>query len=372
MDINTLVDQLAGDGEFDRILRNPLAQFGTAQRPLLFARWLPERTVEENSYREEGLRYRTVIANNGTRYSPVQIKNSVISGDFLVELGHSDIGSELKAKEYDALLKLISQAQGGVVGRGNKPTMEAIAQLTRWADATLTQPLAQKRELERAQAICDGTVTIKGDNGFEYAVELANPAGHRVTANLSDWQDPDYPIYDDILAGVEFMASKGYTISSIMTGSTIRSYLSKNNDIKSRVGKVVVNATGQIMGATGRASLDQINEMFSEDGLPPITLYDTQYHTQSDSGYFLKRTDFVMAATTGRDETIDLGDDEPLVISNTLGYTAIGRPAGQNTPGPHVEVTAHRNKPPRIEGEAWQTSFPVQTEVEGIYRIRLV
>ena len=373
MDINTLVSQLMGDNQFARVVRNPLAQFGTPEKPLLFSRLLPERLVTENAYREENIRYRTVIANNATRYSPVQIKNSVISGSFLVELGNSDIGSELKAKDYETLLRLVDQASGNTVNTGDRATMAAVAQLTRWADSTLSMPLAHKRELERSQAICDGVVTISGDDGFGYDVALANPAGHRVTAALADWQNPAYNIYDDIMAGIEFLAGKGYTANMMMTGTPIRTMLSKNSDIKERSGKVVISGTGQLQGAAaGRASLAQMNEIFMEDGAPELTLYDSVYNTQNGSGYFLKRSDFLICATTDRDETIDLGDTEPLVMSNTLGYHAIGRPAGQSSSGQRVIVTPYANKSPRVEGEAWQTTFPVQTEVEAIYRIRLV
>ena len=72
-----------------------------------------------------------------------------------------------------------------------------------------------------------------------------------------------------------------------------------------------------------------------------------------------------MLATTGRDATLDLGDSEQL-LTDTLGYTAIGRAAGQAQPGRVVRMEAFDNKPPRIEGEAWQTSLPVITEPEAI------
>jgi hypothetical protein len=73
----------------------------------------------------------------------------------------------------------------------------------------------------------------------------------------------------------------------------------------------------------------------------------------------------VMIATTGRDESLDLGDTQQL-LTDTLGYTAVGRATGQGSPGRVVRMEAFENKPPRIEGEAWQTSLPVVTEPEAI------
>jgi hypothetical protein len=75
----------------------------------------------------------------------------------------------------------------------------------------------------------------------------------------------------------------------------------------------------------------------------------------------------VAVAATGRDATFVSPDGNPLVLTNTLGYTGIGRPAGQSGPGRRVVVNAYETKPPRIEAEAWQTSFPVIQDPEGLY-----
>ncbi len=143
-----------------------------------------------------------------------------------------------------------------------------------------------------------------------------------------------------------------------------------NDTVKSRVGVAVVNPSGQIVSAAGRASLAAINGALQADGLPAIELYDLQYRTQSGTDYFLKRDAFVMLATTGRDEEIDLGDSEPLVMQNTLGYTAIGRAAGQSDSGRVIRAEPKQDKPPRIEAEGWQTSLPVVTDPEAISVIK--
>ena len=368
MEISALLDQMHEGGNVDRIVNNPLAQFGTPQKPYLFATLLPERTVKKNIYREKAIKFKTIIANDPTRYSPVQLKSGLYIASFLVELGNSDIGSELTADDYDAFLEVVRAATGS---DDNLPTMEAVAQLTRWVDATLALPLAEKRELQRAQAICDASVIRKGDNGFTEIVQLSNPAGHRVNSG-GDWDDADYPIYDDITAGIELLAGKGYTPNRIITSATNRARMSKNNDIKDRCGKIKVDGAGNLTTASGRASLAQINAMFSDDGLPPMEMYNTQYHTQIGSFFFMPRTDFIIAATTGREpvEVETPGDDENIMLEETLGYTAIGLAAGQNEPKVVTNLEAFKNKPPRMEGESWQTSFPVQTEPEAIYRIR--
>ncbi|MBX6772690.1 MAG: major capsid protein [Chloroflexi bacterium] len=355
-DIATLIEQMQRDGHFATIARNPLAQFGTAARRYIGAELLPERLVEENAYREQGVRYRTVIANAGTRYSPAQKKGADLVGDFLVELGDSDIARELTGREYDALVRLL----------GRNASMEAMAQLISWADTTLNRALVEYNEKQRWDAIVTAQVVRRGDNGYTETVNYANPTGHRVNAG-GQWSDDNYDPWDDIMAGADLLASKGYTVDRIVTSRTVASILARNQKVAARAGVIV--ATGPALTlAAGRASLDAISAALVRDGLPPLELYDLQYRTQTGTGYFLARNVFVMVATTGRDETVDAGDNEQ-TLSNTLGYLAVGRPVGQPEPGRVIRAEFKADKPPRIEGEAWQTSLPVITEPEAIYVI---
>lgn len=70
MDMATLLQQMDKSGAFAALRNNTAAQFGPRQRPLLGATLLPERLVEENQFTEENIQYRTVVANDATRYSP--------------------------------------------------------------------------------------------------------------------------------------------------------------------------------------------------------------------------------------------------------------------------------------------------------------
>jgi hypothetical protein len=164
---------------------------------------------------------------------------------------------------------------------------------------------------------------------------------------------------------VDLLKGKGYEVSRIITSTPVVSILSSNANIKTRVGVAVVNASGQITSAAGRATLDAINGAFARDGLPPVETYDLRYRTSNSTSYFLDRASMVFACTTGRDDIIDLGDDERTIM-DTLGYTAIGTPAGQPNPGRVIRMEHFSNKPPRIEAEGWQASLPVITEPEAI------
>jgi hypothetical protein len=193
----------------------------------------------------------------------------------------------------------------------------------------------------------------------------SNPDNHRAAAG-GTWSSDSYDPFADILAMADLLESKGYTVGRIITSRTVLSILAGNDKVKARTGVATINASGQITATAGRATRDAINGALERDGLPAIETYDLQYRTQTGTGYFLSRSAFVLVATTGQDESIDLGDTNSLMVANTLGYTALGRAAGQAMPGRVLRMEAFENKPPRIEAEGWQTSLPVITNPEAI------
>lgn len=359
-DISTLVNSMLTDGSVQTIARNRRAAFGRVNRQYLGATLLPERTVPQNAYRDYSIKYRTVIANDGARYSPVQLKKGGLAGSMLVELGDSDIGDEFSAEMYDSLLLLLNQNQN----------MTAVANLTNWLDTAVNLALIEHNEKQRWQAIVDASVVRVGDNEYEETVTYPNPANHRA-AESAPWSTDTTDIFDDIATAADLLASKGFTVNRMITSRQVASIMSANATIRTRTNRVTVNASGQILSTTGRAQLADINGMLNADGLPAIETYDLQYRTSTGAGYFLKRDVFVLVATTGRDENIDLGDSEEL-FPDTLGYTAIGRPAGQSDPGRVITMQAFDRKPPRIEAEGWQTSLPVISEPEAIAVIHTI
>lgn len=357
MDILTLIEQFAANGHFAAIARNPLAQFGTRKRRYVGAELLPEMPVEANAYREDQIRYRTVVANAGTRYSPAQKKGGDLIGDMLVELSHSDIARELDGRQYDALVKLL----------GGSSDMEAVVNLTNWLDTVINLALVEHNEAMRWQAMVNASVVRTGDNGFSETITYSNPTNHRVTPGAA-WSTDSTDIFDDIHTQVQVLKDKGYDASRIITSSAVVAIMAGNNTIKTRTGVAVVNTSGQITSAAGRASLANINGALAADGLPPIETYDLRYRTESGTAPFLPAGSMLFAATTGQDQMFDAGDSE-ILLGDMLGYTAIGRAVGQAQPGRVVRAEAKMNKPPRVEAEGWQTSLPVITEPEALAAI---
>ena len=353
MDLASLVADMVANGQFAALAGNPLAQFGP-QRQYLGATILPERMVEENVYRESSIRYRTVIANDGSRYSPAQLKASgELVGEFLVELGDQDIARQLSGRDYDALLRLL----------GRNTSMQAVDTIVGWTDRTVNQALVERTELQRWQAIVDASVVRVGDNGYTETVSYPNPSGHRAAA-AGTWSSDAYDPYADITGMVDLLADKGYTVGRIITSRTVVSILARNAKIQQRAAPVRVLSSTDVFGRVG---IQEINGAFQADGLPPIETYDLLYRDQVSSGRFLASDVMVFIANTGVDPTWDLGDAARFIPDvGVLGYTAIGRAVGQAAPGRVIRAETRTDKPPRIEAEGWQTSLPVITEPEAI------
>lgn len=357
MDIRQLVETMLRQRTPTTLALDARAQFGTPDRQYLGTTLLPERNVDENVFEETAIRYRTVVANAGTRYSPVQIKGpNILTGSFLVKLAEQDIGAEFTSQDYDALLK--------VLGRGQ--SMEAVARVTRWLDIAINRALLDLNEAYRWQAIVDALVQARGNAGYAEDISYSNPAGHRANAAGSWTGATPVDPFLDIFAMAQVLSGKGYRVNRMIAGSTVVAKILSNPKVAERLGTIRITGPGTIAGITRRVTLAAVNAMLAEDQIPPIEVYDAQYNTSTGTQWFLKRDVLVMAATTGQEEEIRQGESVVEILPNVLGYHAIGRAAGQPTSGRVIRMEAFENKPPRIEGEGWQTSLPVITQPEAI------
>jgi len=347
-DLKTLIAQLNANGDFAVIVNNTIAQFGVPNRRYQFAELLPEKKVKKNLYRENGIRFRTIVANDGTRYSPVQKKDGKLVSSVLVELGESDIGADITAEDYDTLIDMIA-TQAGL-----DPASEFVRN---WADAVLNLALVEHNERQRVAAIVAGQIIRKGDGGYLETVNYPNFAGQRTNATVQ-WSDNNNdPFVSDILPMVERLRAKGFVINRIKTSGTVRSILQRNEKVR--------NAVVGRSDAAGLISIAKLNEYMGSNELPPLETYDLTYQLQGDvTSWFYPRNSMTFICTTGRDQTVDTGTEQ-ITLTDTLGYTGVGRAAGESMPGRKLLVRHMEDKPPRVDGQGWQTSAPVIQEPEA-------
>jgi len=360
-DIQRLIDVLSRNGSINRIARNRLAQFGTRHRPRLGAEILPAQEVTENSYIDDSVRYRTVVANAGTRYSPVVLKGNVYTGTVKVELFDIDLGSELTSRDYDALVQYLDR----------NSSLEAIASLTNFLDTTVNQGLEDLREVYRWQAIESALVQRRGANSYKEDIPYSNPSGHRAAAAAA-WSNNATEPFTDIFNRVQLLSDKGFKVGRIISTRNVVSIMGNNDKVRTRVGSVKVNvSTGAFITASGRASLAAINSALNDEGLPPITLLDEIYRTQTGTQRFISNNVMIFLGMTGRDASLVVGDNDIVneLLPDVLGYYAVGRAAGQGSPGRVLQAKFKDDKPPRVEAQGWETGAPVVTEPEAIATI---
>jgi hypothetical protein len=354
--IDLLINRLEADGTFRNRANNPFLQFELDSKQLLFSELLPERNVEKNQYRETGIRFRTMIANDSTRYSPPQKKNNMLVSSVLVELGDADIAAELSMEAYEAFTDLID----------SNANQAATAQLLRMFDNSISMPLALLRERHKAEVFTQGYVTRKGANNFEEIVRFEQPTGHRIA--VSGWANPATDILGALKSRRLFLEGKGYTVTKIITTKQVMNdYIIPNNAIQS-YGLVTIQApTGTGVTLRNTSEMQAVLNAFAAYDLPQPTLYEHGYSDQLGGYTRFLQNRLIMVCETGRSQEVDLGNTAaaPIILPNTLGYYGIGRATGQKRPGVATKVEAFTGKDARVEMTGWMTGFPVLQDPEA-------
>lgn len=358
MDILTLLVKAKSD--IDAVVGNPLAMLGPdGNQPLIGLQLLPERRVDENQFTETRVNYKTFVANNGTRYSPVQIKGGAMVGSVDVKTVSSDIGAQLMAQDYEAIRKTISRLTGEDI------PMATMMQLLKWADKALTMPLVIVNERMAMEAIVKAQYKLMGDNGYLETVKISNPPGHRVASG--DWSDPTYDPMQDIYARADHARTKDNRIVRQIASSKKVTQLLNHPKVKAAARGFISVSGGALVGSENRLTLDAFNSFLAENELPPVEKYDKSYNVQGGAPVrFLEDDVWLMVGATDNTEEVEVEDGDNLTIENTLGYTAIGRNAGYDEPGRMAKTEAFDGKAPHVDGQAWQESAPVVTDPEAI------
>lgn len=347
MDISQLIEQLKADGAFQRTANLPGLTLGLAGRRYLGATLLPTRTVTTNAFRDNSITYRTVMANTGTRYSPVVIEKGAMVGSMLVELGEFDIGSTFTAEDYDALVQMI--------GAGR--SMEAQAEVLNWTARTLALPIQERLEKQRWEALDDARVIRRGANGYEEIVEYPNPDGHRIEGG--SLKDEAIDPIEVLLTQQQLLSGKGYRVSRIVTSQRVAGMIARHPKVRAAIG-------GEGRTTPVRITREILNGYLQDNELPALETYDLSTRNRDGSTVRFKRENAVtMAAETGRDAQIDLPDGIQ-TFSDTLGYAAIGRAAGQPVSGIVTQVEYQNKKPVGLYGETYATGGVVVSDPEAV------
>lgn len=350
-DVQTIISKLTADNSFNRAANLPGLTLGVPGRQYLGATLMPVRNVPRNMFRDSSITYRTVMANTGTRYSPVVLEKGVAVGSMLVELGEMDIGSTFTAEEYDALVDMLNENR----------SMDAQAEILRWTASALAAPIQERIEKQRWEAADDAQVVRLGANGYEEPVPYPNPTGHRIAGgSLTDATiDP----IEVMLTQTRLLASKGYRVNRCVTSTTVRTRFMAHPKVREVVGGFVLAADGS-RSPVGRVTADAVDAYLLSVGLPAIEVYDlSSRHRDGTTVRFKRENAMTFFAETGRSASVAL-PDEIQNFTNTIGYAAIGRAAGMPTPGIRTLVEYRDKKPVGLYGESYATAAIVISDPE--------
>ncbi len=355
--LGTFLERLIEQGRVDAIMTNEFSQFGIEPRQYLGATLMPEQTREQNEYRETEVYYRTVVASSSTRYSPAQVREGgVIGGEMLVELGESDISRTLKGNRYDDMVEYL-----------NQDSDLASQEMLDWINSMLNMALVEFNEIQRFECLVDAEVEILV-NGTTKTITYPDPPGHRVAA-AGDWTADSYDPFDDIFAMQQHLRAKGYVIESILTSHEVMTTLRQNPNVAKRSGNVMsLNTTDSEIYVQTIENSD-VQAVFDQNNLPTPQEYNLNYYTEDGTPKrFLPNDVMLFTCRTGEETEVRLSADpeQRRMLRDTVGYTGVGTPAGQRTPGRAIDLQPKSDKPPRIEGDAWQTSLPVLTNPEAV------
>lgn len=411
----TIIQSMREQGIPETVSRNNLAQFGDKARAYLGSTLFPERNVPQNSYREEQMRFRTVIAPDSSRYGSVQRRGADLYASFLVELANSNIGADITAADYEALVRMSER----------NLTMEATVRLTNWMDIRINRALIENNERMRWEFLINGRVTRTGDNGYREIVDYGVPKQQRIdfaqaapawapsggwvlasgtpdsvgasyngiavpATNATGWANAAVDPFDQLQFAAQILTDAGYTPGRMFTTRNVISVMSRNANVKARGGVAVVsdqmagtNPRGRaIVQSSLRASRESINRMLEDDGLPPFETYDLMYRTNLGVRRFFPNGYVVIVANTERDVNLDFPDVGPLInqldlfegdrTQNIVGYTAVGTTTGETAPGRKMLMKHIDNLPPAIYAEGWQTSLIVPQEMQAFMVLKVL
>lgn len=366
MDLLTLLKLMMDEGDITRIARNPFSQFGSSmmRKTYLGARFFPERMMTEslnNIIEEEEVMFRTIIAEDSGRYDPAARRSSIESKSMQVAMGHFDAARDINGKMYDTIIKMLARSQD----------QSARRRMLSLVDTLLKYALLDKKEKQRWEMILDSEVTVEKANKQKYTVSVDAPTENRVVS-AGFFDDNSFNPFTEIFKGVDVLKAHGFNrIQAFVSTYKPISAMRSNEIVQRRTGGLQVDTVNNsITPITGVVTDAQINQILSQQGIPPITEYNEGYNTEAGFFPYIPRDAMVLIASTPRREEIIVPDGEDLLLHDTLGYYGVGLCQGETEVGDVIKLFPKENKPVRIEGEAQGVGFPVPLETKAIYVMR--
>jgi hypothetical protein len=249
----TLSTDLVLPVELTGYIRQALADYN--QNRFTLSRFLPDQTIDDIEYRvmtgqlglADAAEYRTYDAE-----SPIAGRPGVsrMSGEI------PPISRKKRLGEYDRLRL-----------RGGDNVRDELRTIIFNDAAQLTQGIAARIEMARADALLNGSVTINENGVKGVTVNFGRPSGNTVTAGTlwSTVATAD-PIGDILTWSDYYLSVNGVRPARMVFSTQVLRYLLANKNI--------TTLAGTILGVPNRVSQATLQNVFDNEGLPTYEIND--------------------------------------------------------------------------------------------------
>jgi Phage major capsid protein E len=252
------------------------------------ARWLPNRTIPDLSYRflrGTGGLTDTAVYRSFDAESPIGSRPGVtrVSGEL------PPISEKIPLTEYNRLRQLANP----------EPAIQA--QILTDAER-LARKIAARIEVARGDAIVNGSITLN-ENGVQATVDFGRSGTHSVAAAIP-WSTVGSadPLTEMLAWRQTYIDTNGSEPGAALTSTSVVTYLLRNSNLRSDL--------ASLAGTPTNATRTQLSSLLDAHGLPPILTYDAKVKVNGVVTRIIPADKFIYLPApgdTGNPDGTDLG-----------------------------------------------------------------
>jgi hypothetical protein len=248
-----LIDEFATPAELTGYARAALADRDENQ--LTLDRWLPNRTINDLSYR--------FTRGGGGLTEAAVFRGFDASADVGVRPGGARVSGELPP-----ISRKIPVGEYERIKRRNVDTQNAEIRDAMLDDGVrLARQIEARMELARGEAIFNASVALN-ENGVQASVDFGRAAGHTVTAGTV-WSDPAADVIGNFQTWLEvYNDTNGGDPDSVLISRAIWTALKRNTQLRG------LSTTGATAPSILTDSL--LAAILADHGIPPLVRYDAK------------------------------------------------------------------------------------------------
>lgn len=279
-------------------------------------RFLPDRTIAGIKSRASNVT-RTNVAAKFRAYNaetPIGRRPIAVS---VTEVTLPPIGQKLPLTEYE---RLLSDAVN--LGTGNNGVDQATVSDVYDDTEHNVRAIRARMELARGDFLVDGKFTLTAENGLTIEADYGLLNTHIVTPATVLWSDPEALALTEEQAWVQVMVDDGGAPPEVaITSLKVRNYLLNNDEYKGAFWGGVADPPS--------LNVDQLAQVRSTYGLPPIVLYDTLIDVDGVSTRPIPENRFILTTDGGAVGETQWGQTAEaleLIGSNAVDFTRADAP----------------------------------------------